>query len=470
MKEEGFPKSFIKRMTLRLDKEFPSFLESLSQESIISVRTNPQKPTNQFAQEEEIPWNEHGYFLNKRPEFVFDPLIHGGAYYVQESSSMLFAHAIDFSKDLKILDLCASPGGKSTLLLSKMSKNSVLFSNELVGKRAEILKENLLKWGNSNIVVTSNRSASYASFNAFFDIVLVDAPCSGEGMFRKNNRALQEWSENKAFVCSIGQKDILDEAIKLVRNNGLLIYSTCTYSEEENDQIVKWFYKKYKSIIQPITIQLKDEWGVVKENVLHFDEKDQEVYRCYPHKIRGEGMFIAAFKVSSRMQSDLPKQKRNSQLFKGLSNIDQKKVNVFVKPNKDFQIRQHLDRIYALPTRYLNEIGLAAYKLNIVLQGTYIGSFNKKSGDFIPSHDLAMSNLMKEDFPFVELELKDALHYLKKMETSINPNNLPLGWIIAKYKGCNLGFLKNNKSRLSNFYPKEWSIRKNLPNWELMKK
>lgn len=466
MREESFPKSFIKRMKLKLGEEFEPFLESLDQDAVVSVRNNPLKPSDQFSGEDKIPWCKDGHFLSKRPEFVFDPLIHAGSYYVQEASSMLFANAIDFSKDLKILDLCAAPGGKSTLMLSKMSKNSILFSNELVGKRADILKENLVKWGNTNVISTSNRSDAYAPFNAFFDVVLVDAPCSGEGMFRKNSRALEEWAENKAFVCSIGQKDILDEAIKLLKNNGLLIYSTCTYSEEENDQIVQWFYQKYKSVVSPEKIQIPDSWGVVKDQIKLFNENKQEVYRCYPHKIRGEGMFIAAFRIHHRMFSELPKQKKNSKILKGLSHVEMLKVKEFIAPNKDIVFQKYLDKIYAIPANYVNEIGLATTKLNIVLMGTMIGSFNKKSGELIPSHDLAMSKLMHNTFNSLDLTKQQALTYLKKTDLIADPTNLPIGWILARFNGHVLGFLKNNKKRLNNFYPREWAIRKNLPNWE----
>ena len=157
-----------------------------------------------------MPWSANGKFLKERPEFVFDPLIHAGAYYVQESSSMMIANAIDFSSNLRILDLCASPGGKSTLLLSFMTSGSVLFSNELVGKRTTVLKENIVKWGYPNVIITSNRATGYKDFKGYFDVVLVDAPCSGEGMFRKNPIAIKEWNDSKPFSCSIEQKGILD--------------------------------------------------------------------------------------------------------------------------------------------------------------------------------------------------------------------------------------------------------------------
>ncbi|MBC8343328.1 MAG: hypothetical protein H8E61_05065 [Bacteroidetes bacterium] len=463
MSDKDFPKSFIKRMKFKLGDEFESFMQSLEQDAVVSLRYNPLKPSKQFVNKEKIPWCEEGYFLSSRPEFIFDPLIHAGAYYVQEASSMIIAKAIDFSKDLKILDLCASPGGKSTLMLSKMNTKSILFSNELVGKRAEVLKENLVKWGNSNLVATSNRPDAFAPFNAFFDVVLVDAPCSGEGMFRKNNRALGEWTPNKSFVCSIGQKDILDEAIKLVKPNGLLIYSTCTYSEEENDQIVNWFFQKYKSRISPEKIQIKDNWGVMKDEITLLDDQSQEVYRCYPHKIRGEGMFISAFRINHRMQSELPKQKKNSRVFKTLSNAEFQKVNEFIDPNDNFQIVKYADKTYAIPSAYSSELGLAVTRLNLILLGTYLGSFNKKSAEFIPSHDLAMSILIRKDLPSIELSLKQALCYLKKSEINADKKNLPFGWILARYNGHVLGFLKNTKNRLNNAYPKQWAIRRNLP-------
>ncbi|MFC2113709.1 hypothetical protein ACFLRI_00015 [Bacteroidota bacterium] len=467
MNEINFPKSFIKRMQSHLGNEFELFIEALSHDPEISLRINPNKNVGQFKDEEKIPWCETGRYLQSRPEFIFDPLIHAGGYYVQEASSMLFANAIDFSRDLRVLDLCASPGGKSTLLLSKLSKSSILFSNELVNKRADILKENLVKWGATNVIVTSNRPADYNQFYGYFDVVLVDAPCSGEGMFRKNSNAINEWAENKAFVCSIGQKDILDEAIKLLKRNGLLIYSTCTYSEEENEQITQWFYHKFHSILNPVNLEIEPNWGIQEEHVEHFNGKMQSVYKCYPHKIRGEGMFISLFIVNNQLHHDITRQRKQQKLFRVLSGSELNQLSSFVELSEDFTIRKIDEQVYALPVKYLIEAGLAFTKLNTIKSGTFLGSFNKKNGEFIPSHDLAMSSVIRHDIPFIELDLKNSLYFLKKNELKINDlESLPNGWILARYSGVNLGFLKRTGKRLNNFYPREWAIRKNLPNWK----
>jgi 16S rRNA C967 or C1407 C5-methylase (RsmB/RsmF family)/NOL1/NOP2/fmu family ribosome biogenesis protein len=468
MSEFSLPKSFLKRMEKKLGEEYPQFLESLDQEASVSVRKNPIKKSNLFNHEEAVPWNSDAYYLKERPEFVFDPMIHAGSYYVQEASSMLFANGIDFSTDLRILDLCASPGGKSTLLLSKMSDNSILFSNELVNKRADILKENLVKWGYTNVVATSNRAEDFSPLNAYFDVVLVDAPCSGEGMFRKNNKALSEWAENKAFVCSIGQKDILDEAIKLVKHNGLLIYSTCTYSEEENEQIVEWFHKKYQGMVLPASLNLKSEWGVRKEFVSVRKNIEQEINKCYPHKIRGEGMFIAAFRIQNNLHFEHKRLKKFQSVLSRLSKDELYEVGNFIDSTKhEIELRKYQDSIYALPKPYLNEVEMSFIKFNTILAGSLVGKINKKNKELIPVHNLAMSGLMRADFPFMELDKREALHYLKKQDLNKMPENIPGGWFLAKHQGTNLGFMKNVKNRLNNFYPREWVIRKNLPNWDV---
>jgi len=456
------PKAFLNRMQKILEADFDPFVNSFNAKVPVSIRLNPLKPNHSFDNNTPIPWCEHGRYLDERPDFVFDPGLHSGTYYVQEASSMMFQHAIDFSKDLKVLDLCAAPGGKSTLLLSKLSPNSILFSNELVRKRSAILYENLVKWGNHNGVITTNSVEDFTDFTAYFDVVVVDAPCSGEGMFRKDHELIKEWKENKPFVCSVAQKNILDQAIKLVKNEGILIYMTCTFSLEENEQMVEWFCKKYYNNLELQQINVNPEWGIKKLHV-NVKGKNHEVYRCYPHKLEGEGMFIASFSVRNIERGSFTK-KYISELHP-LTKHEKEKVGQFVKPDylleNTFKVN---DKIYVLPLQYFKEIIFALKKLNTLKAGVFAGSFNTKNKEFIPSHELAMSNLInKKELPVISLDLKQSIYYLKKMEIN-NQLKLPVGWILAEYKGVVLGWLKNTGSRLNNFYPKEWVIRKNYTN------
>ncbi|MEA3497016.1 MAG: hypothetical protein U9R42_13400, partial [Bacteroidota bacterium] len=232
-----FPEAFIKRMKIQLGDEAEDFFKSLKEEPAVSLRVNPAKNTGEYENEENIPWCKFGKYLNKKPEFVFDPIIHAGGYFVQDASSMFFHKAINFSKDIRVLELSASKGDNSTLLLSLMTENSILFSNRLPGGKASILAENIIKWGNANVIVSSNYSSAFKNFAAYFDVILIDAPSSLEGFFRKKTRTIEKWATNKAFQFSVNQKNILDDAISLLKKDGILIYTTQTYSLEENEQI-----------------------------------------------------------------------------------------------------------------------------------------------------------------------------------------------------------------------------------------
>ncbi|NLJ06263.1 MAG: rRNA methyltransferase [Sphingobacteriales bacterium] len=451
------PGSFLNRMKRQLGDEFQAFKDSYGQPPTISVRLNPLKRVTSFDGFAPVPWNQYGRYLTERPDFVFDPLIHAGAYYVQEASSMLFAKAIDFSKDLMILDLCASPGGKSTLMLSEMTENSLLFSNEIVRKRSGVLYENIVKWGYPNVVVTSNSPEEYKTFTAAFDVVVVDAPCSGEGMFRKEPETIREWRENKPFQCLVTQKDILDQAIGLVRDNGLLVYMTCTFSLEENEQVVSWFLKKYKDRAQLQSIDFEKAWGVTEVKT-----ENGSVYRCYPHKLKGEGMFIAVFTIRNANKPFFSK--KNQESLKKINQDENKLLQDFVKLKGNLEAFRLEDKIMVFPGRYLSQIALAHKHLNVLKSGITAASVPYKKQNLIPTHELAMSKLHAENICKMELTQVQALAYLKKME--IKPQNfteLHSQWMLASYQGIALGWLKTFKNNLNNFYPKEWVIRKNLP-------
>ena len=450
-------------MKTMLGGEYEAFIKSLDDDVPVSLRINPLKHTSAFEDNEKISWCQQGRFLNNRPDFIFDPLIHAGAYYVQEASSMFFPHAIDFSKDLKILDLCAAPGGKTTLLLSLMSDKSMLVSNEIVGKRASILYENICKWGDSKVIISNNRPDDFSDFRSYFDVVLVDAPCSGEGMFRKNTKVITEWSENKAFVCSVNQKNILDQAVHLVKNDGLLIYSTCTFSPEENEQILQWLYRKYTSFLEPATINMKKEWGVKTEILEHHNKVNQEVYKCYPHLVKGEGMFISAFRIRNSFSSSDVAGKKITEKLKTLNPQQKNQAAFFTGDLKDLSVFLHGDQVYAINTAYLPLAAYCLSKLRTLKCGVLLGTINKKNGEFIPSHELALSNIIRKDLPSIELDRDNALRFLKKTDVlGVELSELPKGWVLARYHGFNLGWFKNNGQRLNIFYPKLWAIRKAL--------
>jgi len=457
MKTISLPKSFLNRMKNVLGSEYDEFLQCFTDNVPVSLRINPLKPISQFDKFDNVNWCKFGKYLPERPDFVFDPLIHAGCYYVQEASSMLFANAIDFSKDLKILDLCASPGGKSSLLLSKMSPNSLLISNELVKKRASILYENLCKWGNLQSIVCSEPVNAFSDFQGYFDVVVVDAPCSGEGMFRKEPELIREWTENKAFVCSITQKNILDEAIWLLKPDGLLIYMTCTFSLEENEQIVEWISQKYHSVLRGNSVNFNPEWGIKKVKV-----GNNEVYRSYHHHVKGEGLFLATFKVRNQKLPSVSK--KHFDIFKPLTAFEKQKISVFINTEYLNNAVKLNEKVIVLPNKHFFESAAILKKMNTLKCGVFAGSFNSKSAEFIPSHELAMSLVInKSNFQRIELNRMQALHYLKKMDIpDFQDNTYPNGWLLATFEGHILGWMKKSQNRLNNLYPKEWVIRKNI--------
>jgi 16S rRNA C967 or C1407 C5-methylase (RsmB/RsmF family) len=226
-----------------------------SDSQITSVRLNPKKIFNIQhsifnAQLEKVLWNDNGYYLPERPSFTLDPLFHAGAYYVQEASSMfleeVLKQTVDLTKPLKVLDLCAAPGGKSTLIQSVISKESLLVSNEVIKTRVNILAENITKWGAANVVVTNNDPSDFKRLQNYFDVIVVDAPCSGSGLFRKDANAINEWSENNVTLCSQRQQRILADIIPSLKPGGVLIYSTCSYSLEEDESIADWLSEEFR--------------------------------------------------------------------------------------------------------------------------------------------------------------------------------------------------------------------------------
>ena len=242
-----------------------------------------------------VQWSSNGFYLQKRPSFTLDPLFHAGAYYVQEASSMFLEEAlkqtVDLSQPIKILDLCAAPGGKSTLIQSVINNESLLVSNEVIKTRVNILSENITKWGAANVIVTNNDAKDFQRLPNYFDVIVVDAPCSGSGLFRKDREAISEWSEQNVHLCSQRQQRILADVLPALKEDGVLIYSTCSYSEEEDEQIADWLVEEFK--VQSLKFKVEEEWGIVETQS---SKQNASGYRFYPDKVKGEGFFIAVFK------------------------------------------------------------------------------------------------------------------------------------------------------------------------------
>src|SRR5215204_2461744 len=301
------PKAFIQSLQKVQGFDEKSFVDAHNDEKkITSIRFNPKKLTgtnidhSSFNIHQKIPWSTHGYYLTERPSFTFDPLFHAGAYYVQEASSMFLEQAlrqtIDLFQPLRILDLCAAPGGKSTLIESLISDKSILVSNEVIKSRASVLEENMIKWGASNVIITSNDPITFQRLENYFDIIVVDAPCSGSGLFRKDIRTIDEWSEDNVQMCSQRQQRILADVYPALRKDGILIYSTCSYPEEEDECIADWLLTTFA--VSSLQLSLSDEAGSPFGDIVETISKKHAAfgYRFFPDKIKGEGFFLACFR------------------------------------------------------------------------------------------------------------------------------------------------------------------------------
>lgn len=286
------PEKFEESIRKKLGSQFPSFLASLQDPPPVSIRVNPFKNNhnNIFSP---VPWSQYGIYLPSRPAFTLDTHFHAGSYYVQEASSMFLEQAlkqsVNLNTPLNVLDLCAAPGGKSTHLLSLLNRQSLLVSNETIRSRATILSENIQKWGYPNAIVTNNDPRDFQQLKGFFDVIVVDAPCSGEGLFRKDPEAMNEWSADHVQLCSNRQKRIVADVWDALRENGVLIYCTCTYNENENEKNLKWLQENYQ--VEFLKLTTDTSWGIeeVSENKIF-------AYRFFPHQAKGEGFFISVMR------------------------------------------------------------------------------------------------------------------------------------------------------------------------------
>lgn len=441
-------------MRAQLGETYVEFAEMLATEPPVSIRLNPDKPGYDASELAGVPWHPDAYYLPERPVFTLDPVFHAGGYYVQEASSMVLhevlSQLIPSTYPLRILDLCAAPGGKSTLLASWMPPGSLLLANEVIRSRVSVLKDNLTRWGHPGTFTCSYDPEAFAKLSGFFDVVLVDAPCSGEGLFRKDPNAMQEWSPEHVESCSARQRRILAAAEKLVAPGGLLLYSTCTFNETENDHNAEWLSKSQQ--LTPMEVDLPAAWGIVARRV---------GYQCYPHRLRGEGFYFAAFRKTRGVPfQGKPARYMDKLKSKSLHKREEAALQDWLADSADFFFVQRPDDTVLGAPRDLKEDLLfldAALPQGVWLRE--LGLFKGK--EFIPAQDLALSTSIATNLPSVELDRDTSLHFLKK-ENIVLSEDEPRGWLLARHKGLNLGWMKNLGNRVNNYLPKDWRIRMEL--------
>ena len=458
----NLPQAFIERTRQLLGEEtYTSFEEALKRTTPVSIRPNRTKCLKP-VQGESVPWTSEGFYLNSRPTFTFDPLFHAGCYYVQEASSMFVERVLReyVNEPVVMLDLCAAPGGKSTLCRSVLPEGSLLVANEVMRNRSQILAENLVKWGHPDVVVTNSDPADFTDLTHLFDVILTDVPCSGEGMFRKDPVAVEEWSVENVDICWKRQRRILADIWPSLKPGGILIYSTCTFNREENEDNVAWIAKELGADV--LSVPMDERWGITG----NLAGGDFPVYRFLPHKVKGEGFFLAALRkhADDSEETSLRKLKSSSRSDKKKKGKDNKQPVVVPKEAKTwladasaYELTVEGTSVVAFPKAFSEVHAMLKQAVKVIHAGITLGEMKGK--DLIPDHSLAMSKALAEEvFPKAEVSYEQAIAYLRK-EGLVLDAEVPRGYVLLTYQAAPLGFVKNIGNRANNLYPQEWRIR-----------
>ncbi len=444
----NLPEEFTRSMAALLGEEYPLFNSSLTQSPPVSIRLNPGKTYPLDDTYEKVPWCDTGYYLPGRLPFTFDPLFHTGVYYVQEASSMFVGYILRqlIKEPVILLDLCAAPGGKTTLALSSLPQGSFVISNEYVPQRAVILAENVIKWGNPYCAVTNASPADYGKLEEAFDVLMIDAPCSGEGMFRKDPASITEWSPRNIKNCVQRQRTIINDVWNSLRPGGIAIYSTCTYNTDENEDMAEYLCRELGC--KPVSVSYPQEWGITRQL-----KGDIPFYRFLPHKTRGEGFSATVVRKPDESRTTVRKGVRVGK------NADIKipaEVKSMMRTPEAYKFGTYAGgAIYALP----KEITLPShFPGNIKLLHAGITVAEPKGKDWIPHHSLLSTFEYRCDaFPDIPLTIDEARAYLRR--EALPRTATGRGHATVSYAGVPIGWVKQVGVRSNNLYPQEWRIR-----------
>jgi 16S rRNA C967 or C1407 C5-methylase (RsmB/RsmF family)/NOL1/NOP2/fmu family ribosome biogenesis protein len=458
------PAELIRNLS-KMDHFDPNAFQSAheSGNQLVSVHMNPGKRillSDQWPSEIEdppfeishkVPWAIDAFYLSSRRSFTLDPLFHAGLYYVQEASGMFVEYALKYIADrrlnLRILDLCAAPGGKSTLMQSLISSGSLLVSNEAIKSRVPVLYHNMSKWGFANGVITNNDPAHFKKLPGFFDIILVDAPCSGSGLFRKDPEAIKTWNPNLVQLCSLRQQRILSDVWECLKEDGHLIYSTCSYSREENENILDTMFQQFPC--STISLSPDPSWNIVETK----SEKSGAFgYRFYPDKLLGEGFFLSVIQKKQAVTSFQSKKIIRHPVRVPKSTKEQ--LSVWIEEDS-LSFLPVEGSIHAMSSTIVTDFELL--KKNLYLRKAGIRLGKPGENEWIPDQELALANFLKYDSPSIDLSKQDALHFLRgePFETAVGEK----GWRVVRYMRKRLGWVKLIERRMNNYYPKSWRIR-----------
>ncbi|MBQ8492738.1 MAG: rRNA cytosine-C5-methylase [Alistipes sp.] len=447
------PKEFIHMMRQRLGDDAERLFEALDTEPAVSIRLNPAKPAPTYDGEP-VGWCQWGRYLGERPQFTLDPLLHGGAYYVQEASSQFVAHILrdDNLCGARILDMCAAPGGKTTIYSTLVGREGLVVANDINRSRTLALADNVQRWGMGNVVVTCNDPAHIGAFGEWFDVVAVDAPCSGEGMFRKMEEARTEWSAAAVEQCVARQREILAEAWRALRPGGKLVYSTCTFNDREDEGVVEWLMEEYADeVIAAPEIAVDQQWGIACSNI-----GVAQCFHFYPGRTRGEGFFAAVLcKREGTHRRTTPKGRRK--VFAPVDKRDVRELVRWVDDGATMAFRLVGDVVYGYNSAVVDDVTHLAESLSVVYSGVAMGQLFK--GRLKPEHPLALFvGLNRDAVPIVEVSQEDAINYLRKVDIEVA--QFDEGINVVSYKGIAIGFTKRIGVRCNNMYPKDLRIQK----------
>jgi len=431
------PQELLNSLSLVNGFDQDRFIEChLSSERLTSIRLNPFKKSElAFNVDEPVAWSSQGFYLEQRPYFTHDPLFHSGCYYVQEAGSMFIEYVlksqIDLTVPLKVLDLCAAPGGKATHINSLLSPNSLLVANEFIKSRSQVLSRNLSKWGSNNTIVTNNDPQVYNQLPNYFDVVVTDVPCSGSGLFRKQPEAVNEWSLKAVEHCVARQKDILEVAINTLKPGGILIYSTCSFSPSENEEMVSWLIENFG--MNPISIEIPNHWGIVQSTV---------GFRFFPYLTKSEGFYLMALMKNGEDRTKV-KKRTNLKYMDSFNHFFQtesgkvahlaSKIHFCSESVLEFMSEQH-------PNLFYRKAGICVGEM--------------KGKDFIPDQELAWCIHLTQAFKTIELDKEQAICFLKKKPIILTEQNVT-GLHLVTYQGHGLGWVKILANRVNNYLPSD---------------
>ncbi len=438
------PEAFIEQLQGLMPDEWQALADAItSSEPSVAVRVNAARGVNVPDGVRRVPWCGMGYYLDNRPSFTFDTDWHAGGYYVQDASSMFIAHVIGslIYEPVRYLDLCAAPGGKTTAAIQALPQRSMVVANEIVPPRARVLADNVIRWGHPRSVVTSNAPAQVGKLTHFFDVIAADVPCSGEGMMRKDDEAVAQWSPALVEQCAQRQREILTDVWPALRPGGLLIYSTCTYNRQENEQMADFIVRELGAT--SLEVPIEPSW-----NIHSAIGSDCHGYRFMPHRVDGEGLFMAVFRKDGEgLRQDIRIKEKNTK------KADEIGKNWLNSPN-DYMIEQQGDLSIAVPMDIRSEVAALRASLNVLHAGVELATVMGRKT--VPHPALAMSLARSADaFPVCEVDYLTALRYLRGESITLDA---PRGYILVAHSGAILGFANNLGNRANNLYPRAQRI------------